>query len=63
MIHDFEGDLIAARERADRELERGDSPQTHLWFGPLNLCHNCGYLVREVEPGRWICPCHEWSAA
>lgn len=26
---DDEGDLIAARERRDRDLERGDSPHTH----------------------------------
>lgn len=49
------------QEQADRALERGDSP--HLWLGPTDVCRDCGYLPREVEPGRWICPCHEWSVA
>jgi hypothetical protein len=49
------------QEQADRELERGDSPKTHLWLKPLGFCRECGYEPREVEPGRWICPCHEWS--
>jgi hypothetical protein len=61
MNHDAE-DLLA-QEQADRALERGDSPQTHLWLKPHDVCRDCGYLPREVEPGRWICPCHEWSAA
>lgn len=60
-LYDYEADLIEARERADRELERADS--SHLWLGPLDRCGECGYEPREVEPGRWICPCHEWSAA
>lgn len=50
-----------AQEQADRALERGDS--SHLWLGPTKVCNDCGYAPREVESGRWICPCHEWSVA
>lgn len=50
-----------AQEQADRDLERADSPR--LWLGPTKVCNDCGYPPREVEPGRWICPCQEWSAA
>ena len=50
-----------AVERQDRAQERADSPR--LWLGPQEPCRDCGYIVREVEPGRWICPCNEWSRA
>ena len=51
------------QEQADRDLERSDSPLTHLDIRPQQACKDCGYIAREVEPGRWICPCSEWGAA
>lgn len=60
-VRDPDGDLVATQERADRAAERADSPE--LYLGPLKVCDECGYPAREVETGRWICPCDGWGAA
>lgn len=52
-----------AQEQADRALERADSPLTHLDIGPQEHCRECGYLPREIKPGRWVCPCETWGVA
>lgn len=51
-----------AVEARDRNLERSDSPLMHLDIRPQQPCRECGYMAREVEPGRWVCPCEEWVA-